>query len=148
MKIATALLLFHIFSFFKYEYSPTWIPQIKWEHQMCSSMLCSNLKKTQLKQACLFGGLSVQLLMVLIANSEGRLLTSFSQWLGSIVARPTFHVTQTLDFHFNISRFFFVDSGFLFVKNDKQSQSLVNLQICLTKEQNAIHSTLKYMLSK
>ena len=53
---------------------------------MCSSMPCLNVKKV-LKQACLFRGLSVQLLVVLIAGLDNRLLTSFSLWLGSILVR-------------------------------------------------------------
>ena len=41
------------------------------------------------KQAFLFRGLSVKLLMVLIAGLEGRLLMPFSLWLGSILIRLT-----------------------------------------------------------
>ena len=45
------------------------------------------LKK--IKQAFLLKGLSVQLMMVLMASLDGLLVTAFSLWLGSIVARPT-----------------------------------------------------------
>ena len=41
------------------------------------------------QQACLFRGLSAQLLMVLIAGLDVRLLTPVSLRLGSIVARLT-----------------------------------------------------------
>ena len=42
--------------------------------------------KQYIKQAWLFTGLSIQLLMVLIAGVDCRLLTAFSLWLGSITA--------------------------------------------------------------
>ena len=40
----------------------------------------------------LFKGLSVEVLMVLIAGLDSRLLTQYSLWLGSLVARLTFDV--------------------------------------------------------
>ena len=56
---------------------------------MCSNMACSNVKK-KIKQARLFIGLSIQLLMFLIAGLDCRLLTAFSLWLGSIIPRATY----------------------------------------------------------
>ena len=55
--------------------------------------------------------------MVLVAGVEGRLLTSFSLWLGSIVARPTCQSNTNVEFRSSLSRFvlFLVDSGFLFL---------------------------------
>ena len=55
---------------------------------MCLSMLCLNVKNKIMK-VFLFRQLSVQLLMVLMAGLDGSLLTSFSLWMGSFVARPT-----------------------------------------------------------
>ena len=55
------------------------------------SMLCLNvecLKKIN-ETNFLFRGYLVQLLVVLIAGLDGRLLESFSLWLGCNVARPT-----------------------------------------------------------
>ena len=62
---------------------------------MCSSMPCSNVTKI-IKQACLFRGLSIQLLIVLIAGLDSRW---FSLWLGSIITRPLGKVIQTLNFN-------------------------------------------------
>ena len=56
---------------------------------MCSIMPCSNVQIKSKKQACLFKGFWIPLLMVLIAGLECRLLTVFSLWLDSIIARRT-----------------------------------------------------------
>ena len=55
-------------------YSPTHIPQIQRGNIICLSMLCSNVKKIN-ETSYLFSRLSVQLLMVLIADLDCKLLT-------------------------------------------------------------------------
>ena len=55
---------------------------------MCLSMSCVRVKKN-IKKACLFSALSLQLFMVLMAGLDCRLWTAFSLWLGFIIARPT-----------------------------------------------------------
>ena len=56
-----------------------------------------NVKK-KIKQACLCRGLSLQLLMVLIAGLHYKLLGVFSLWLDCTIARQLVKVTQTLNF--------------------------------------------------
>ena len=51
---------------------------------MCLSILSLNIKKNKIKQACLFRELPVETFMVLVAGLDGRLLTPFSLWLGSM----------------------------------------------------------------
>ena len=69
---------------------------------MYLSMPCSNVKKNthqkKKKQAFLFRGLSAQMLMDLAAGVDGRLLTPFSLWLGSIDLYRLLKVMQTLNF--------------------------------------------------
>ena len=57
--------------------SLTQVSQTQWGIWICSSMPCWNVKKKN-KKACLFRGLLVQLLMVLINGLEERLSTPFS----------------------------------------------------------------------
>ena len=60
----------------------------------------------------------MQLLMVLKAGLLGRLLTPFSLWLGSIVARPTCESNTGITLGSSFSRFllFPVDTGFFVSK--------------------------------
>ena len=76
-------------------YSATRIPRVQWGNRMCLSVPCSIVQKL-MKQACLFRGLSVQLLMVLMVGLDCRLYTEFNLWLGSILARPTTNITFPL----------------------------------------------------
>ena len=56
---------------------------------MCSRLPCSNVKVNIKNKQHLFRRLSVQLLIVLIAVLDDRLLTSFRVYLLSFVLRPT-----------------------------------------------------------
>ena len=53
----------------------------------CVRECCFPMFNKEIKQAELFRGTEL-LLMVLIAGLDDRILTSFSLWLGSIVAKP------------------------------------------------------------
>ena len=57
--------------------------------ECCVPIFRGNNYVTQIKQACLFRGLSVQLLIVLKAGLDGRFFTLFNLWLGCIEARQT-----------------------------------------------------------
>ena len=50
--------------------------------------VCRVRRLKKIKQDCLFRGLSIQLLMFVIAGLDSRLLTAFSVRLGSSIARP------------------------------------------------------------
>ena len=69
------------------------------------------VKKKINKKACLFRGFPVQLMIVLIAGLDGRLLTSFSLWLGSFLARPTCESNTNFKYLSRITRFVFVSGG-------------------------------------
>ena len=78
---------------------------------------------------------SLQLLMVLIAGLDGRLLTLSNPILGSIVARRAY-CNKNIKFWYILSRFvlFLVDLGFLLVNNGKHfEESVLNLRICSRK---------------
>ena len=66
---------------------------------------CVPMLKNLIKEACLFRGLSVQLLNVLIAGLECRLLTAFSVCLGSMTARSTCESNAIIKFCSSLSRF-------------------------------------------
>ena len=87
------------------------------------------LKKIN-KIGFLYRGLSVQLLAVLIADLDGRLLIVLSLWLGSVVEK------RILNFDLVSQGLFFFSRGlvFLLVNNgEKFEESVFDLRICLTE---------------
>ena len=94
-------------------YSTARISPIQWKNSVFEYAVFECKKIDKIKQAFFFKGLSEQLLVVLIADLDGRLLTPFSLWLGSAVARPTCScATLNLDLvsqdllYFSQNRFF------------------------------------------
>ena len=70
----------------------------------------------------MFGALSAQLLIVLIADLEGRALKPFSLWFSSVVVRPTCYSNANVKFGSGLSRFilFLLDSFFLCLNNNEK----------------------------
>ena len=85
-----------------------------------------------IKKACLLRGLSVQLLMVLIAGLNSRLLALRSLWLGSIAARPTFYSNTDIKFQSSLSRCF-ISHELLENNGEQLEKSALKLEICLRK---------------
>ena len=61
----------------------------------------------------------MQQLMVLITGIDGRLLTPFSLWLCSIVARPTCQNNANIKFLSSFSRFDFISHGLRFLGSEQ-----------------------------
>ena len=73
----------------------------------------------------------------MIAGLDSRLLTAFSLWLVSIIARKIFSSNTNFKFRSNLSKFvlILVEQSSFFVNNDKQLvESVLTLRIYSTKE--------------